>query len=139
MSLRDKGSLEVAALGYDRGMRALLVIVVLASSGCGDDDDDGGNAAPVDAACDVGAWCGNDCLASDDACWACGELRYDTACKCRPVASTCFRPDCSDATPGQSGDYCGTYWWCDRACAAGLTCRAKDATPGSYLQTCQPS
>lgn len=118
-------------------MRALLVIIVLVTCGCGDDDNGGGAGQP-DAACEVGAWCGNDCLANSDACWACGELRYDTACECRPVASTCFRPDCSDPAPGRSGDYCGTYWWCDRACAAGLACRAKDATPGSYLQTCQP-
>jgi hypothetical protein len=117
-------------------MRVLLAIIVLVTAGCGDDDTGGGS--PPDAACEVGAWCGNDCLANNDACWACGELRYDAACQCRPVASTCFRPDCSDPAPAQDGDYCGMYWWCDRACAAGLACRPRDATPGSYLQTCQP-
>ena len=113
-------------------VRAVLLAILMA---CGGEE----TAGPKDAACEVGAWCGNDCLENDDACWACGELRYDADCNCRPYASTCFRPDCSNPALGAEGDYCGTYWWCNRACAAGLTCRLKDATMSLvYLRTCQP-
>jgi hypothetical protein len=110
-----------------------LVLAVLCARG---GDDTGG--APPDAACDVGMRCGNDCLASDDACWACGELVYDSACNCRPAASTCVRPDCSNPAPAAEGEHCGTYWWCDRPCAAGLTCRDADDRADLYLMTCQP-
>jgi hypothetical protein len=115
-----------------------LILVVLAA--CGNDSPDPAipDAATPDAACEVGAWCGNDCDPASDACWACGELQYDDACNCRPVASTCFRPDCTAMEPGALDDYCGNYWWCDRACGEGLQCLDKPDQPGgSFLRTCQ--
>ena len=116
-------------------VRHVLLIFVLAACGGGDDK----TPAMPDAACEIGAWCGNDCDPGSDACWACGELRYDAACDCRPVASTCVRPDCSAPTPGAAGDYCGNYWWCDRACGEGLQCLDKPDRPAAtYLRTCQP-
>lgn len=105
---------------------------------CGNEAPSVPDAAMPDAACTVGEWCGNDCDPSSDACWACGELRYDDDCKCRPVASTCFRPDCTAAGLGASGDYCGNAWWCDRACGEGLQCLDKPDRPdATFLRTCQ--
>ena len=119
--------------------RCLLVVAVLAA--CGQDEPTVSDAAPPDVslpACEVGAWCGNDCDPFSDACWACGELRYDAACNCRPVASSCFRPDCTATPPGALGDYCGMYWWCDRACGEGLQCLDQPDRPAAtYLRTCQ--
>jgi hypothetical protein len=108
-------------------VRVILLAIVLVACHSGSDTD-----------CKVGDWCGNDCLDQSDACWACGELRYDADCECRPYASTCFRPDCSDPTPAAEGEYCGTYWWCERPCAEGLVCALKpDRPPATYLTTCQ--
>lgn len=115
---------------YTGLVRWLLVLTLVA---CGGGEDD-----TPDAACDIGAPCGNDCLADSDACHACGALVYDTDCNCRPVASTCFRPDCSNPAPAAAGEYCGMYWWCDRPCAAGLQCVDADDRADLYLMTCQP-
>jgi hypothetical protein len=117
-------------------MRAVVLVVVgCVSIAC---DRDPEVPAVPDAACAVGAWCGNDCDASSDACWACGELRYDANCNCRPIASTCDRPDCTEAGPAASGEHCGTYWWCERACADGLQCLDQPDRPAAtYLRTCQ--
>ncbi|HEY5924459.1 MAG TPA: hypothetical protein VIV11_22430 [Kofleriaceae bacterium] len=128
--------------------RHWMLVFVLAACGqdgpatpdapCGAGTDAACTSVGIDAACSVGEWCGNDCDPASDACWACGELRYDAACNCRPVTSMCFRPDCSAPGLGAIGDYCGTYWWCDRACGEGLQCLDKPDRPAAtFLRTCQ--
>lgn len=96
----------------------------------------------VDAAtCRPDGSCPNDCLPADAPCWTCSWSFSVADCRCHatPVGEGCFVPDCSAPGPASSGDYCGTYQWCNRACAAGLTCRtAPDAGAGNFLTTCQP-
>lgn len=87
--------------------------------------------------CVVGAPCGNDCLPSDAPCWACGTLTYDATCRCRASASSCPpATGCDNPSPAGVGEFCGTYAWCNRACAAGLTCTGRvsaDAGPRAEL------
>ena len=96
--------------------------------------------------CTPGANCGGvDCIfPREDSCQSCGSIVWSESCECRPTGGTCFHPDCSDPTPGGEGDYCGSYWWCNRGCGAGLACalapRKADAGPNyglNWLQTCQ--
>jgi len=100
-------------------------------------------ARPVDVrpdvtrSCMVGAECGNDCYPSDAPCWACGTLHYDADCNCRANASACApATGCDNPAPAGVGEFCGTYAWCNRPCAAGLTCSGlvnPDAGPGGQL------
>lgn len=95
-----------------------------------------------DAACNVGQNCGVDCSGPEQApCWACGSLYYTSNCECRAMAGAgaCIWPDCRTPAVGQEGDYCGTYWWCDRPCAAGLACEPfnTDARWADWMRTCQ--
>lgn len=91
----------------------------------------------------VGDHCGNECLENDAYCWACGSLAYDEDCNC--VASTCtdVLPGCNDPDPAGEGEFCGTYFWCDRDCAEGLNCEPVppgeqfEGGVGDYRRTCQ--
>jgi hypothetical protein len=92
---------------------------------------------------DAGRSCGIDCGGpAAGPCFECGTLFINVNCECRPIreAGACFWPDCSSPAVGGEGDHCGTHWWCDRACSAGLTCspiNLADAGSGGYYRTCQ--
>lgn len=73
--------------------------------------------------CTPGAQCGSDCLPQDAPCWACGGLSYDSQCRCRSGGGACApATGCDNPSPAGEGEFCGTYFWCNRPCAAGLTC-----------------
>ena len=79
--------------------------------------------ADVTRACVVGQACGNDCYPSDAPCWACGTLRFDADCRCRASVGACPpATGCDNPAPAGVGEFCGSYAWCNRPCAAGLTC-----------------
>ncbi len=130
------------------------------AEGGAEPDADDGIEVPTDAAgetggdahgetgdCTIGEECAEDCMPPDGPCMACGTRYNDSECRCRPIPDHgfCYWPDCTAAGPAEEGEYCGSWWWCDRDCAAGLECRAippaEDPTPGdgaSALRTCQP-
>jgi hypothetical protein len=127
---------------------AWLVVFV----GCGSTTTtmDGSVDGPVEAttdstvdapsACTVGKECGNDCISPNEApFWACGTLHYDKDCNCRATPDMGW-PDCTKPGPVGEGEFCGTYWWCNRGCVQGLTCAPipTDAGPGfDFRMTCQ--
>jgi hypothetical protein len=76
---------------------------------------------PEPSACLPGTECGSDCASADEyVCSDCGTLYYTHSCGCRldeePLA------ECQSSEPASAGELCGEYWWCDRACGAGLHC-----------------
>lgn len=87
-------------------------------------DADASETAVIDGArCTVGATCGNDCLPSDAPCWACGTLRYNADCQCVASDNLCApATGCDNPNPAGAGEFCGSYSWCNRPCAAGLEC-----------------
>ncbi|MFO0609115.1 MAG: hypothetical protein U0324_38475 [Polyangiales bacterium] len=91
--------------------------------------------------CTPGARCGNDCLPQDAPCWACGSLTYDNQCRCVASGGACApATGCDNPAPAGVGEFCGTYRWCNRACADGLTCTG--TPPGSdggldYRHVCE--
>lgn len=79
-------------------------------------------ALPLPKACLPGDACGNDCYGPEDyVCGACGELYYTHDCSCRPDVPPLS--ECASTEPAGEGELCGHYWWCDRGCGSGLTCR----------------
>lgn len=96
-----------------------------------------------DAGCaTIDASCGYDCLPQNGPFWACGSPVYTVLdggeCACRAVRDSTW-PDCAKPGPVGEGEFCGTYWWCDRACNVGLTCAPiqTDGGFGDYRTTCQ--
>ena len=88
-------------------------------------------APDVTRSCVVGMACGNECYPSDAPCSACGTLRYDADCRCRASAGACApATGCDNPAPAGVGEFCGTYAWCNRPCAAGLTCTGMVARDG---------
>lgn len=90
---------------------------------------------------EVGSECGSDCASPEEAwCAQCGTLYVDEACQCRPRDCGAI-PACDAPGPAKKGDFCGAYWWCDRACEEGLLCvlRADPCVdPGDWRRVCQP-
>lgn len=95
----------------------------------------------VSPRCTPGATCGNDCLPSDAPCWQCGTLTYDGQCRCVAPQGACAPAfGCDNPTPAGPGEFCGSYRWCNRACAEGLTCTGTppgSTNPGDYRRVCE--
>ena len=90
--------------------------------------------------CTPGALCGHDCLPSDAPCWQCGELTFDSQCRCVAPQGMCAPASgCDNPAPARAGEFCGTYRWCNRPCATGLTCTGippGSTNPGDYRRVC---
>ena len=100
-----------------------------------------GCAAPgATPGCTPGAVCGNDCTPRDAPCWTCGALRYNGACQCVADPSNCApATGCDRPGPASEGEFCGSFAWCNRPCAAGLTCTGLPPgpeNPRDYRRLC---
>jgi len=72
-------------------------------------------------ACVPGLPCATGCISADEwVCANCGELTFTHDCGCLPDLPPLQA--CADDAPANAGELCGERWWCDRPCAAGLTC-----------------
>lgn len=95
-------------------------------------DTDVAPRADEGGACTVGASCGYECLFGEAPCVACGELVVGPDCRCRPRLSLCApATGCDDPTPAREGEFCGEREWCNRPCAAGLSCTGVVTSDGA--------